>query len=792
MRDPESAFLVQLSDRLRPLSDPIAIQVEAAELLGRYLGASRVGYAEDLGDGQRVAVPYNYTDGVPSIEGVYRYIDYGSELIGQLRAGQTVVRSDIARDPSLSGAEREAHSGLQLGATVNIPLVKAGQLVAIFFVHYRAARSSSQPELMLLEEVAQRVWSHVERAKAERALRAGEQLYRTLFDTIDDGFQLARVELRPDGTPYDVRLLELNRAWCRITGTAIESARGKLLWGDLLPELERTWLTHFAEAVSSQQPIRFESYAGPLNRWLDCHVVPFGPAGEGQFVAVLRDFGKRKRVEQALHKSEEKYRSLFDSIDEGFCIIEVVFDADDRPCDYRFIEVNQAFERHTGLSNSAGRTMRELAPAHEQHWFDTYGLVARSGQPVRFQNRAASLERIFDVYAFRTGTPEQPLVAVLFNDITERERVEQQLRESDRRKDEFLAMLGHELRNPLAAIRSAAQLIQLTAPRDPRLQRAHGVLERQSAHMTYLIDGLLEVSRIARGKIQLDLELVDAREVAAAVVHDRAAQPDTKLTVQLELSAEPLWISADPVRITQVLDNLLGNALKFTPDSGAVCVSAQLEAEAVTFRVRDTGVGIRPELLEQLFVPFQQDVQDIARGAGGLGLGLALSKGLVELHGGSIEAHSKGPGSGAEFIVRLAQAQPPPTAAKPYTSSHVPRRSILIVEDNEDAADMLCALLESRGHTVRVANSGSEALGLLQHDVPDVVVCDIGLPGMSGYELATHVRDDPKLRSLFLIALSGYSQPEDHERSREAGFDNHLVKPVDFVTLDSILKSLDS
>lgn len=658
-------------------------------------------------------------------------------------------------------------------------------------MHFNAAHDVTKPELSLLEEVAERVWSHVERAKAERTLHESEPLYRTLFDTIDDGFQLARIELRADGTAHDVRLLELNMAWCRMTGIPSARARGKLLWAELLPELDRTWLTSFVRAVDSQQPIRFEGFAAPLGGWLDCHVVPFGPARGGQFVAVLRDFGKRKRVEQALEKSEEKYRSLFDSIDEGFCIIEVLFDANDRPYDYRFIEYNPAFERHTGLRNAGDRTMRDFAPDHEQYWFDAYGEVARSGHPKRFQNRADALGRSFDVYAFRVGTPEQPRVAVLFNDITERERVAQQLRESDRRKDDFLAMLGHELRNPLAAIRSAAQLIQLAAPRDARLQRAHGVLERQSSHMTYWIDGLLEVSRIARGKIQLDREIVDAREITSAVVNDRAGQADPRLTLQLELSPEPLWVSADPVRITQVLDNLLGNAIKFTPSTGLVQVSARSEGDAVVLRVRDNGVGIRPQLLEQLFVPFQQDVQDIARGSGGLGLGLAVARGLVELHGGSIEAHSAGPGTGAELTVRLARAESPEPAPQLPVTSHVPSRRILIVEDNEDAADMLCALLESRGHRVRVANSGDEGLAVLASEIPDVVICDIGLPVMSGYDFANLVRDDPKLRSLFLVALSGYSQPEDHERSREAGFDNHLVKPVDFATLDSILRSLD-
>jgi PAS domain S-box-containing protein len=791
MRDADSAFLSQLGDQLRPLVDPIEIQYEAARAIGLYLRASRVGYAEDLGDGEHVAVTRDYTDGVPSIEGVYTYVDYGADLVRQLRAGHTVVRADIARDASLTEAERTAHASLQLGATINVPLVKANQLVAILFLHYRDAHSSSLTERVLVEEVAQRVWSHVERAKVEVALRQSERLYRTLFETIDDGFQLARLELSPDGTPHDVRLLQVNQAWSRMTGMTAEAARGKLLWGELMPALEKVWLDQFARAVLTQQASRFESYAAPFARWLDGHIVPFAGPQSREFVTVFRDVSARRRVEQALRESEAKYRSLFDSIDEGYCIIEVLFDADDKPYDYGFIEINQAFERHTGLSAPNGRTIREIAPNHEQHWYDIYGRVARSGEPVRFQDRADALGRVYDVYAFRIGTPELPYVAVLFNDITERERVAQQLRDSDRRKDEFLAILGHELRNPLAAIHSAAELMKEVAAHDSRLLSAHSVLERQTAHMTRLIDGLLEVSRIARGKIQLELESVDAREIVKSVVHDRTARIDPrKLSVQLELGTEPLWVSADPVRLTQVIDNLVGNALKFTPDTGVIAVSARAEGALATLRVRDNGVGIRRELVARVFEPFEQDVQDIARGAGGLGLGLALAKGLVELHGGSIEVQSEGPGSGAEFIVRLSLVAAPAARLQPQAASGTPARQILIVEDNEDAAGMLSALLESRGHSVRVADSGSEALRMLREQTPEIVVCDIGLPGMSGYELASQLRRDPALRSLRLIALSGYGQPEDRRRSREAGFDDHLVKPVDFTALESILRGL--
>lgn len=372
-------------------------------------------------------------------------------------------------------------------------------------------------------------------------------------------------------------------------------------------------------------------------------------------------------------------------------------------------------------------------------------------------------------------------------DVTERKRAEEEIRESGRRKDEFLAMLGHELRNPLAAIRNAAELLKLTAGDDRRERRTQRVLERQSWHMTRLIDGLLEVSRIARGKVELDCEPVDVRSIVECVVQDRVSELQSRgLELNVDLPAEPVWVWGDRVRLAQVLDNLLGNAAKFT-EEGSVTVTLRPENGSAVLAVRDTGVGIRAEMLEQLFDPFQQERQDMARTGGGLGLGLAVAKGLVELHGGSIRARSAGAGAGSEFEVCLPLSARRREAATGEESRAVEPREILIVEDNVDAADMLRDLLELSGHHVGVAENGRDALDTLHGAGVDVVLCDLGLPGMSGYELARAIRDDESLRDVRLVAVTGYGQPEDRRRSQEAGFDAHLTKPIDLRALETVL-----
>jgi len=310
--------------------------------------------------------------------------------------------------------------------------------------------------------------------------------------------------------------------------------------------------------------------------------------------------------------------------------------------------------------------------------------------------------------------------------------------------------------------------------------------------MGRLIDGLLDLARIARGKVSLDRGTIDARQVAEGVLHDRRAEAETRnLTLTLHAPGEALWIYADPVRMAQVVDNLVGNAIKFTEPRGRVEVMLRAEEEWAVVVVRDTGIGMQPEAIEAMFEPFQQGSQELARSAGGLGLGLALARGIVELHDGTIVARSAGLGSGCEVEVRLPLSRRAVAAGSDAARSSVPASRILLVEDNADAAESLSELLRLMGHSVEVVDNGPLALEQLARDErANIVLCDIGLPGMSGYDLARAIRRESTLATTRLIALTGYGQPDDRKKSREAGFDAHLVKPVDLQKLSETLREL--
>ncbi|HWN69661.1 MAG TPA: PAS domain S-box protein [Haliangium sp.] len=373
-------------------------------------------------------------------------------------------------------------------------------------------------------------------------------------------------------------------------------------------------------------------------------------------------------------------------------------------------------------------------------------------------------------------------------DITERKRVEQALRDASEQKDQFLAILGHELRNPLAAIRGAAELLKLTHGGDPRLQRTQSILDRQTAHMAKLLDGLLDVSRIIRGKISLDVEQVDVCAVLRDLVQDYADQIERKgLAIQLELPPAPMWILGDRVRLGQIFGNLLANALQFTQAPGTITIAAETDEDMAVIAVRDTGSGIAPELLPHIFEPFRQGTQPIERTSGGLGLGLALVKGLVELHKGQVLAWSEGQGEGAVFTVRLPLTLGLGADIDRQRGRKGPKR-VLVVEDNLDMAELLREMLARGGHDVAMAHNGPQALEVARELQPDLILCDIGLPGgMSGYDLAREIRNDSKLRRTFLVAITGYGRPEDRAEADAVGFDAHLVKPVSVAAIHELL-----
>jgi len=381
----------------------------------------------------------------------------------------------------------------------------------------------------------------------------------------------------------------------------------------------------------------------------------------------------------------------------------------------------------------------------------------------------------------------------VWTDITDLIRTQQALRDADRRKDEFLAVLSHELRNPLAPIRNSLFILDRAVPGSEQARRAQAIIDRQVGHLTHLIDDLLDVTRIARNKIRLQCESLDLTDLVRRTIEDhRSLFEKNEVHLDVTLPAERIAVNADRTRLAQVVGNLLQNAAKFTGKGGRAQVSLAVDETAgrAVIRVADTGVGISPELLARLFQPFAQADESMDRSKGGLGLGLALVKGLVELHGGEISVHSQGLGKGAEFVVRLPlDGVLDVKTPTPVDSSRRIRR-VLIIEDQADAAQSLREALELCGHEVQVTDNGPAGLSRAREFRPEVVLCDIGLPGMDGYQVARVFRADESLKDIFLVALSGYALPEDLQRAAEAGFDRHLAKPPRLDQLEELLSSL--
>ncbi len=432
-------------------------------------------------------------------------------------------------------------------------------------------------------------------------------------------------------------------------------------------------------------------------------------------------------------------------------------------------------------------------------------LTVESAQPVLAALRERTLPLVLDTRFVREDgvqlwtklrvTPLDPRASRsdllwLIEDITDRKRYEQALEDALRHKDDFLAMLGHELRNPLGALRNAAQVQKLLDLEHPMLARTCDIIDRQTLHMGKILDGLLDVSRITRGKLRLDEQRLElAALIRTAVEDQRSACDDAGLALEVDIPDAPLWVNGDPVRLTQVMSNLLANAIKYTTSPGVVTVRVSRGDGDVKIAVRDTGVGIDAELLPTIFEPFRQGAQPLDRAAGGLGLGLALVKGLIELHGGRVEARSAGLGHGAELRVSLPLlASAAAISSTTAVEAHLERRRVVVVDDNVDAAEMLAQILELLGCEARVAHDGPDALAVIAAFAPEVVFCDIGLPdGMSGYDIARSLRQSHD-RSLRLIAVTGYGRPEDREQALDAGFDEHATKPINLELIKRLLE----
>jgi PAS domain S-box-containing protein len=659
-----------------------------------------------------------------------------------------------------------------------------------------------------------------------------------------------------------------------------------------------------------------------------------------------------EKAQEQLRASESRYQTLFNSIDEGFCVLQVIFDEYGTPVDWRFLEVNPAFERHNGLVDATGKLASELMPGLEQRWFEVYGHVARTGDPIRFEEGSAVLNRWFDLYAFRVGEPDEYKVAVLFNDITSRRQSEEDrerlLREveaersklaylfetspsfvamlrtpqhvfelvnpayyqligyrevigksvadalpevaaqgfidlldgvyrtgepfsgrempvqlqvelggpleqrfvefvfqpifggsgevegifthgfditeqvlsrrdaeiANRAKDEFLATLSHELRTPLNAILGWASLIKDRLLPEADYPDAIEAIYRNAQAQARLIEDIVDVSRIVTGKLRLDVQPTELAPIIEAAVESVSPAAEARsIRLQRVLDSGSSMVSGDPNRLQQVVWNLLTNAIKFTPKGGRVQVRLERVNSHIEIIVTDTGEGIAPEVLPHIFDRFRQADSTTTRDHGGLGLGLAIVRHVVEMHGGTVEVESEGQDKGATFTVKLpliatraresgGTATEPaneervhPTTSRMVEFEHPPELlglHVLIVDDDEDARSLVSTVLQQCKAKVTTANSASEALQKLQMLRPDVLLSDLGMPGEDGYSLITKVRALPKEKGgrTPAAALTAYARVEDRMKVLRSGFQIHLPKPVEPAELVAVVASL--
>ena len=633
-----------------------------------------------------------------------------------------------------------------------------------------------------------------ERRHKEQALAESQARYSGLLDSINDGYCAIELIFDANDTAVDFTYVEVNPAFEKLTG--MHDVLGRRV-RELLPDVEQDWLDTYGKVALTGEAVRRIDEVKPLNRWFEVCCYRLGGPESRKIAVLFNNITEQKKVEHALRESEALYRGLFNSIDEGFAIIEMIFDADHRAVDYLILEVNPGFEQQCGLLNATGKRILELVPDHEPYWFEMYGKVALTGEPVRVEAESKALQSWFETRAFRIGGEGSLKVAVIFNNITERRNVERKLQEQaqelsgqDRRKDEFLAMLSHELRNPLAPLTNALHMLRLQPHEDPVQRQARGIIERQVGQLKHLVGELLEISRITTGRVQLRLERIDLSGVLDRAIETAQPLIDERRHV-LEVSAppHPLWLQADASRLEQVVVNLLTNAAKYTDPGGRIWLSVAQEGHEAVLRVRDTGIGIAAAQLPHIFGLFTQVEVSLDRSQGGLGIGLCLVERLVELHGGNVAVTSV-LGQGSEFVVRLPVTSldlPPPQAEVARPAGKCCR--VLVVDDNVDAAQSMGVLLTMQGHEVRVVHDGAAALEAVQSFPAGVVLLDIGLPGLTGLEVARRIRQLPALQSLVLVAMTGYGEESDRERSRDAGFDHHLVKPTD---LDALLKILET
>ena len=792
-------FIARLDEAIHHLEDPDDITYTAAALLGQYLGVDRCAYAHVDHEGGTFTLTGNYTNGVPSIVGRYDMAAFGAEYVRLSRLGLPYVVDDADSDERVRDV-LPAYRDTAIRAVVSVPVVKDGRQVAGMALHQGRSRHWEDHEVRLLAAVADRCWESIERSRialelrrAEERIRANRDYLRLLIDCTEDGFYSVDRE--------GVTIM-CNTAFLRMLGfEREEDAIGKKLH-DVIHHSHPDG-AHYEvgdcpiyqaarHGVPARVPdelfFRLDGSSFPV----EYQALPVWQDGELQgAVCTFADLTSRKRTEQALHRSRTQSESLFAQTGAGIC--------ETLPSG-RIVRANDRFCQLAGRTREdlLTRTMQDLThPDDLPRNLERFEAAVASGASFDIEKRYVrpdgSIVWVSNTVSPIRGEKDGQITSMLSVsiDITERKRAEEALREGDRRKDEFLAMLAHELRNPMAPIRAAADLMEVAQLDADRLKRTSQIIARQVRHMTALVDDLLDVSRVTRGLVKLEQADLDVKHVINdALEQIRPLIEQKKHHLTLDLCPEPAHVLGDQKRLVQILTNLLNNAAKYTPAGGTIRLDMQASGEEVLLCVADNGIGIPAGLQPRIFDLFTQAERSPDRAQGGLGIGLALVRSLVELHGGSVACRSEGPGKGSTFSVRLPRTAAPARNGGPEAAPATParaRRRILLVDDNQDAAQMLAMYLELAGHEVLVEYDSQAALVRARAAAPEVCVLDIGLPGIDGNELARRLRAAPGTAGALLIAATGYGREQDRRRALDAGFDHHLVKPVNAAALLALI-----
>lgn len=594
----------------------------------------------------------------------------------------------------------------------------------------------------------------------------------------------------------------------------------KILW---VEPLASDFEHHFRHTLKTGEP--YHSYVLTEQRgnisdtesydWkIERVILPDGTFG---VVAYFYDLTDLKNTEKALRNSEENYRVLFESINEGFMFVDVIFDDDRKPLDFTFAQANPSFWRLSGLPESIiGKTATEAIPGLESFWLETYSSVALTGKSIRFENYAEELGRWFDVYASRVGGEDSNRVAVVFNNITGRKTVEQErerslemeknarriAEENNRAKDDFLTMLSHELRAPLNAIYGWTQLLQKSELDKDKVREALEVIDRNVRLQSALIEDLLDVSRIITNKMKLDpavVSLISSVEKAIKAISPSAE--DKSLTINLKIATDADEVLGDKNRLRQIIDNIFTNAVKFTPEGGEINVSLDRDGDKLKLSVEDNGIGISPDILPYVFDRFSQGDGGSKRRYGGLGLGLAIVKHLVDLHDGKVSAHSDGDGKGSRFTIEFPLASDVVKEQKSSADVEIQivrqenalaGKRILIVDDDRDVLNFLSLVIKEEGADVTRCNLASDALKKLKAKNFDLLISDLGMEPIDGFDLIREIRAerDEYFQKLPAIALTGYVSAQDRELALAAGFQDHIAKPVKLDNLLAIIGGL--